>query len=203
MAFYIGDVPAQPFVIEPPETINLADFTDSEARLIAPDGINTLVDSTLDAGLGSILVDFPTDDSLFTVAGVYRLRIILTALAGYRQALPDVRLVAQDAASQWQTLDTIRDDWPDAEFIADALLWRVLEVSKIECVAFAPKLEDDAPVPLNYFDAQGMQARNRWNARKVAPDGSTGQEDFIIRPFPLDWHVKATLRPKQGIPVLG
>ena len=200
MAFYIGDVPAQPFVIEPPESIALDLFTAAAATVVAPDGTVHSDGITATINEADITVDLPPL-TIFDEVGIYRLRVQLEGADG-TQRIPSARFVVQDDSSQWQTLDTIREDWPDAEFIADALLWRMLEVSKMECLSFAPKLAEGAPVPINYFDAQGMQARNRWNARKVAPDGNTGQEDFIIRPFPLDWHVKATLRPKQGIPVI-
>lgn len=201
MAFYIGDVPAQPFVIEPPESIDLDLFVNADATIIAPDGTVYSEDVTATLNEVDITVDLPPYP-IFTGAGIFRLRVQLDGADG-SQRLPDVRLVVQDADSGWHTVDSIREEWADAEVIADPLLWRVLEVSKGECIAFAPKLADGAAVPINYLDAQGMHARNRWNARKVAPDGSVGSDDFVLRPFPLDWHVKATLRPKRGVPVIG
>ena len=198
MAYYVGDTPAEQIVIEPPETTDLTAFTGVEATLYAPDGTTEILPATIDAAAGVILVDPP---AVYALPGVYRLRVALTGV-GVRQSFPDLRVIVQDPDDGWHTLDSIRAEWPDAEFIADPLLWKVLEVSKLECLAYAPALVVDAPIPLNYLDAQGVQARNRWNARKVAPDGTTGEGDFVIRPFPLDWHVKAILRPKQGLPVI-
>lgn len=115
----------------------------------------------------------------------------------------------------WHDLDSIRDEWPDAEFIEDDTLDELLEVAKLQVTTFAPALADTAtvidgyvvadpdPVPVNYRMAQRVQARNIWNAARVNPEGTTGEGDFVLRPFPLDWHVKQLLRPKRGIPVIG
>lgn len=205
MAFYIGDIPADVLVIEPPETITLEEFDTAAAGLIPPDGGTAVpVSADIDEVTGAVLVDFPDTDSLFTEAGIYRLRILLTSVPnGYRQQLPDLPLVVQDDGAGWHNLDSIRSEWPDAEAIPDWSLHAMLEVAREQCTAFAPALEEDAAVPTRYREAQRIQARNVWTAAKVAPDGSLGQEDFIVRPFPLDWHVKAILRPKRGIPVIG
>lgn len=199
MAFYLDDIPADAFVIELPQDISVDLFTDAEARLIDPDGEETILDAEIDED-GSVIAG-PPDESPFIVEGVYKLRAALTS-ATARQGLPDMLLVAQDPDSQWHTLDSIRAEWPDAEAIPDASLWALLTVSKVQVVAYAPVLAEDVPVPSHYRDAQRIQARNVWTASKVAPDGGIGADDFVIRPFPLDWHVKQILRPKHGIPVV-
>ena len=201
MPFYLDDIPAEPFVIEPPETIDLAAFTAAEARLIDPAGVTVDLTASIDEETNSIVAQQPAV-SPYTVEGVHRLRVAVTSATG-RQQLPDIRLVVQDADSQWHTLDSVRAEWPDAEHIADATLWALLDLARTQVVAFAPALVDEAPVPDRYREGQRVQARNVWNATRVAPDGSTGQDDFIIRPFPMDWHVKSILRPKRGIPVIG
>lgn len=203
MAYYIGDIPSEAIVLDPPETITLGDFDTATAELINPAGTATTVPASIDTGLAVIIVDLPNDVSLFLDEGVYRLRIRLASPDGYVQRIPDVPLVAQDPDSQWHTLDTIRDAWADAEIIPDALLWQALEVVKGEVLTFAPALADGTPIPENYRAAQRDHLRNKANAAKVTPDGGLGQDDFIVRPFPLDWHVKATLRPKRGIGAIG
>jgi hypothetical protein len=196
-------------VIEPPETINLESFTESEARLFAPDGTaSETLSSTPDPGLDAAIVDFPNDVSLFTVEGVHRLRIILTGLTGYRQTIPDVPIVVQDLDSQWHTLDTAREEWADAGHLGDRTLWELLEVAKNDVTAFAPSLAladgTSKPVPVHYRKAQIMQARNILNSLGVDPaSGDDGDGSFAIRPFPLDWQVKQTLRPKRVPPVVG
>ena len=56
-------------------------------------------------------------------------------------------------------------------------------------------------IPTRYALAQLMQAKNMWNAGRVDASGGIGDGgDFVIRPVPLDWHVKQLLRPKRGAP---
>ena len=50
MGYYIGDIPAEAIILDPPETVDLADFTDSTAVVVGPNTIDTAVPSTIDAG---------------------------------------------------------------------------------------------------------------------------------------------------------
>lgn len=199
MGYYIGDIPSEALVLDPPETITLADFTTATASIVSPTGTSTDVPASIDTGLGVVIIDLPDDVSLFTTEGLHRLRVTLTGFTtGYRERLPDVRIIVQDPVSAWHTLDTIRGEWPDAEFIDDGPLWELLTLARGDVLAFAPALAADAPVPERYRTAQRVQARNIWNASKVSPDGGIGTDDFVIRPFPLDWHVKQIIRPKRA-----
>ena len=204
MPFYIDDIPAEPFVIEPPETIDLTLFTAATAEIVAPDAVTMALVASIDEITMTITVDQPAV-SAFLVEGVHRLRIVVES-ADARRALPDVRLVVQDADSEWHTLDSIREEWADAEVIPDPSLWELLELARGQVLEFAPAVVDAdgnaLPVPSRYRDGQRIHARNIWNASKVSPDGGLGGDDFVIRPFPLDWHVKQILRPKHGIPVV-
>ncbi|UOE43742.1 hypothetical protein [Agromyces larvae] len=200
MAFYIGDAPAQPFVIEPPDTIDLDEFDTVTAVLVDPAGGTETMESLFDEEAGAILVDI---DAPLNLEGIYRLRLVLDGDGGVRM-LPEIRLVVQDPDSKWHTLDTARAEWADAEHLADPVLYELLEVAKGEVLEFAPALAEDAPVPIRYRKGQLMQARNILNAAGVDPStGDDGAGSFVIRPFPLDWQVKQTLRPKHGIPVFG
>lgn len=53
-------------------------------------------------------------------------------------------------------------------------------------------------IPDRYRLAQLMQVKNLWNAQQTSPSGEYGGETFAIQPRPLDWHVKALLRPARG-----
>lgn len=101
----------------------------------------------------------------------------------------------------WYTALTVVDDWPDAISIDEAKLDMFCEAAKIQVMTFAKGLAAGVPIPATYRLAHLMQIRNLWNATKVGPDGDMGGDDFVIRPFPLDWQVKALLRPRQGVPV--
>jgi hypothetical protein len=101
----------------------------------------------------------------------------------------------------WHTPESARDVWTDALEIDDAELEDLLETSRIQCVAYAPAR--DGVVPVNYRQAQIMQARNLWQSIKKDPSGSIGPDGMTIPVFPLDWVVKAILRPKRGRPSFG
>lgn len=197
MPYYVNDIPAEALVLDPPETIVIDDYAGAIAAMIDPAGVSTSVPASILDGM--VVVDLPNDSTLFATAGVHRLRVTLNDPAGYVQRIPDVPLVVQDEADEWHTLDTIRAEWPDAEHIPDVSLWEILEVAKGQVVEFAPAIAAGAPIPIEWKTAQRVQSRNIWNAARVAPDGTTGQDDFVIRPFPLDWHVRQILRPKRAI----
>lgn len=200
MPFYLNDIPAEPFVIEPPQDVPIVDFTAAAATLRKPDGIvETGLTATIDDD--AVTVTFPTDASVLDVEGVHRIRVTLTG-TGTTRMLPALPIVVQNPDSEWHTVDSIRDEWPDAEHIGDATLHDLLTVARGDVLEFAPALADADPVPDRYRVAQRVHTRNIWNAARVAPDGSTGEGDFILRPHPLDWHVKALLRPRRGIPTV-
>jgi hypothetical protein len=194
--FYLDDVPGSDYVVQPPDNVSLDEFTDATAELIRPD--RTLVDLVAAIDDDQVKVEWSATTP-FDQAGIYRLRVTLEGDGGALQRIPDTRFVVQDPDDDWHTLDSIRDEWPDAEAIPDVSLWGLLASAKVQVIAFAPRLDDDDPVPANYLEAQRIQARNVWNAASVAPDGSVGSDDFIVRPFPLDWHVRQILRPKRAV----
>lgn len=203
MGYYVGDVPAQPLVIEPArneEPIDLAPFSEADAQLYGPDGdlvvtagfLSTIVDEV-------IVIEWP-ESSPFDQPGIYELRVVLSNPdTEVRERLAPVRLVA-DTDDGWHTLDTARDDWRDAPGF-DAWLYELLWTARNDVIAYAPALAADQRPPLNYRRAQLMQARNLWNAGKVDPSsGGIGSDTFVLRPFPLDWTIKQVLRPKRAIP---
>lgn len=173
MAFYIDDVPAEPFLIERlPETIDPAAFTAAAAVIIDPAGASTTATATIDEG--SVLVAWPAV-SVFTVEGIYRIRVTLTS-ATASQRVPDVRVVAQDPDSEWHTLDSIREDWPDGDGISDAMLWALLEIVRQQIAEFGTTLTGQAALDATTY-AQRLHVRNTWNAAKVSPSGGFGDGD--------------------------
>ncbi|MHC9045817.1 hypothetical protein ACYX8G_14620 [Microbacterium saperdae] len=108
----------------------------------------------------------------------------------------------------WHTPETIRDEWEDAEQIGDDLLAQLVTAARDAVMTYAPALPLPADgaeqsIPDRYRVAQLMQVRNLWSAVDVKPSGEIGGETFTYQPRPLDWHVKALLRPQRGRPRVG
>lgn len=111
----------------------------------------------------------------------------------------------------WHTPETVRAEWEDAEQIGDDLLAQLVAAARDAVVAYAPALrpalttpeQPEVQIPDRYRLAHLMQVRNLWNAQQTGPQGDLGGETFAIQPRPLDWHVKALLRPATGRPRVG
>jgi hypothetical protein len=211
MAFYVGDRPAEDLVLEPSRgeenPVDLSLFDSADVRLIDQSGrevstVGFLTTVTEDA----LTVEWPGED-LFTTPGLYSLEVTLHNAAGARERMPPTFLVVQ-GDDGWHTVDTARADWRDAPE-ADRQVWIALELAKREVLDFAPELEPtDLELvprpPIDYVQAQIMQARNLWNVAKTDPaNGGMGEDSFIIRPFPLDWMIQQVLRPKTRRLVVG
>lgn len=93
--------------------------------------------------------------------------------------------------------------WPECEVDDDDALARLLASARTSCEAFAPQLEDGVDVPENYRLAQASQARAVWRAGGGTNDGTDlGGGEYAVTVYPLDWNVKALLRPKRGRPAI-
>lgn len=126
--------------------------------------------------------------------------------------------------ASWLTPATARDLrelWPDVEQLEDSTLELLLDAARDQVIAYAPALPSDVvereegtgygygpfggelppTIPGRYAFGQFQQAKNIWNASRVDASGGIGDgSDFVMRPTPLDWHVKQILRPKRGRP---
>jgi len=206
VTYYVGDSPSEDLVVEPArndEPMDLAAFDSCTVTL--RDEAGTEVESagflaTIEGD--TVIVEWPGGE-LFADAGLYTLTLVLESDAGARERVAPVYIVIQ-GDDGWLTLDAAREDWPDARKISDRLLHILLSLSKSEVLSYGDPVPDGERPPLNYVKAQGDQARNKLNASKVDPaSGGFGDESFIIKPFPLDWAIKQTIRPKTALPVFG
>lgn len=97
--------------------------------------------------------------------------------------------------------------WADAEQIDDTSLAELCSVAQMQVIAYAPALPADQPantIPDNWRLGHRMQIQNLFAAAVVDNGGSIGDgEAFVVKPHPLDWHVKSVLRPKRGVPIVG
>lgn len=205
MAYYVGDIPSEDIVIEPArngEPIDLTSFDSADVTLydetgelvITPGFIATIADDT-------VSIEWP-GTSPFENPGMYSMRVILESTGGPRERLAPLYFVVQ-ADDGWMTIDALTEDWSDARALPDRTLHILLETAKAEVLAWGRSLDLGALPPINYVKAQGDQARNKLNASKVDPQsGGFGDESFIVKPFPLDWAIQQTIRPKKAKPVI-
>lgn len=106
----------------------------------------------------------------------------------------------------WLTLDEAHDWWREAPD-DDELLQMYLNGAAGQVLAYGPARIRDSiaaggDVPDNYRLAQLAQVKNVWNAVKMDPTGSIGDEGFAFRPFPMDSSVKNLIRPARAVPVV-
>lgn len=198
--FYRGDSPATPLVI---------DLVSDEALTEYATALVTLSDHT-----GSVLASIPdvpvADESLsfmlpvqpFVTAGVHLIVVQLQGPGGGTLTLAPVTFVVHELTG-WHTPDSVRDSdqWADALHLSDEALADLLETARIQCEAYAPAVA--GVVPVNYRQAQLLQARNLWQAVKQDTGGQVDGGGFSIPVYPLDWVVKGILRPKRGVPSFG
>lgn len=199
--YWMGDRPVSALVLTPTrqgEAIALSDFSSVAATHVQPDGMSVFTDTSATIDDGVIRVEF-TGTDWFDQPGLHQLRLALLAEGGGRERLDAIQIVVHDDDG-WHTLPSIRSEWRDAPD-KDELLYQLLESSKRQVLAYAPDLADGAMPPLHYRQAQRDLARDMWNAGRVDPSGSAGDESFTLTPFPLSWHVKQLLRPRTADPV--
>ncbi len=104
----------------------------------------------------------------------------------------------------WASLEDARAQWEDAVTMDDAELLSYLQSAYEQCVEFAPALAADVvDIPRRYVQAQVMQARAIWRSLSAGDDNGIGPDGLTVTVFPMDWTVKALLRPKRGRPVVG
>lgn len=198
--YWLGDVPSNVTVYFDANGEDVDAYSGVDVRVTNPLGVETALVGTFDPEVSEITIAFP-EESLLTVQGIYSLRLALTSEDLWR-TLPVVLFVVQ-VEDGWHTLESARREWLDAPALDDQLYGQLV-AAKEQCLAFAPALAVDAPVPMRYRQAQLMQTRNLWNSPKSDPNlGGFGGEDMPRTIFPMEWSVKNLLRPKRGVPLVG
>ncbi|GMM94755.1 hypothetical protein [Microbacterium sp. MTN4-26] len=109
--------------------------------------------------------------------------------------------------------DRLLAAWEDAPTDNAEVCEMLLDVARVQVIAFAPKpdeedpttpwtLEEDetwTPAPRLVF-AQLQQARNLWMAAEANASGDIGAEGFSFVPRPLDKTIRQMIRPTTGAP---
>lgn len=198
-SLWAGNVPTSPthvdFFDEAGNPVHVHEFDGHTADLFGPDGdIVAVIPSTIHAQ--HLDLTWPST-SVFPVAGVYELAIQFTDAGGVILDAEPVRIVAQ-GADGWLTLDQARRRWADAP-LDDVILYELLSTARTQCETYAPALALGAVVPANYREAQYLQARALFMASISNQADSVGVDGYQVRSFPLDWNIRALLRPKRAM----
>ena len=100
----------------------------------------------------------------------------------------------------WVYLDDITADW--ATTVTEDDLTDALDAAHAQCLAFLngrePALGADGRVPARFRTAQTKQARALIRADATGSGDQIGGDGLTVTVFPMDWTVKALLRPKRG-----
>lgn len=197
-SMYVGDRPDTPSTIFfHDETGNVAPtnhFNTLASTLYSPAGASLgALTTTVHDGHG-IHVAWGTT-SLFTVPGIYTLRSKFTVTNDELVSAEPLQIVIQ-ALDGWLTLEQARNLWADAP-LDDVLLYQILETAKAQCIAYAPTFT--GTVPLQYVQAQGLQARAIYQSVIANQQDNVGVDGFQVRVFPLDFTIRAMLRPKRAV----
>jgi hypothetical protein len=199
---WVGDVPYQAtvieFVTETGAPATLEEFATYTIKL------RNAVGTVMHTQNGSVIDDFLVfnwhTSSYLTTPGIYLLDIVLKNTGGVHVTAEPFRFVVE-IADGWLKMDEARSLWADAP-VNDVYLFQLLDSAKTQCATYAPTLGLTDIVPNNYKQAQLMQVRAVYMSFISNQNDSVGVDGYQVRTFPLDWNIKALLRPKSGRPVM-
>lgn len=201
--YWVDDVPQatalMEFSDETGEPLDLSTFTAAVAVLTFPDfTLLTLpatitAEGTLQLSMGSAIT--------FTMPGVYSLVAKFSDVGGVLLSAEPYQFVTQ-AMDGWLTLEQTRQQWQDAP-VNDLSLYALLESARAQCTAYARNLHEGEALPITWRQAQLKQTRALYMSDIANQNDSVGVDGFQVRIFPLDWNIKALLRTKAGMPVVG
>lgn len=223
--FWTGDSPAAPIELDLYSEDDLSVYTSATITLHAPDW--AAVGSPIVVPFeGEPAIAFTLPAASLGQPGIHTLVPRLTSPTG-SVTLPASEFVVQEDTG-WHTLDSARQAWSSAPD-DDPQLYRLLETARVQCAAYAPKLTGQVSTstamtvapdpenagyyvlvepgststaprpPVNYKQAQLLQARGIWQSTMANVRDQSGPDQFPVTVFPMDWTVKALLRPKRGL----
>jgi hypothetical protein len=137
------------------------------------------------------------ETTILETSGVYTIVITFFDLLGVEVQCEPFKFVVQEI-NGWLSLEMARAQWADAP-LDDVFLAQILDAAKLQCIAYAPALAAGALVPVNYLHAQLMQARALYQSVIANQQDNVGVDGFQVRVFPLDFTIRALLRPKRAI----
>ncbi len=198
-SLWVGDVPLSPtradFVDEVGNPVSISDYAAWVATMYSP--TNVQLGQLTGTEHGQHLEFTWPEESILETSGVYTIVINFTDALGVSVQCEPFLFIVQER-NGWLTLEMARSQWSDAP-LDDVFLAQILDAAKLQCVAYAPVLAVDALVPVNYLHAQLMQARALYQSVVANQQDNIGVDGFQVRVFPLDFTIRALLRPKRAI----
>lgn len=198
-SLWVGDVPTSPtradFVDEVGNPVEIQGFDSWEAYMLSPTG--EVLGSLEGTDHGNHLEFTWLTTTILETPGIHTIVVTFFDPLGVEIQCEPWRFVVQ-TIDGWLTLEQARLQWADAP-LDDLLLYQILETAKAQCVAYAPALLLGAPIPVTYVQAQLLQARAIFSSVIANQQDNVGVEGFQVRVFPLDFTIRAMLRPKRAI----
>jgi hypothetical protein len=201
--YWLSDIPEATNMIdfsdETGEPIDLNAYSEAAAVLALPDFTTITLPATITAE-GTLALAMGTRIT-FTLPGVYSLVAKFSDANGMLLSAEPYQFVVQ-TMDGWLTLEQTRQQWQDAP-VSDLALYALLESARAQCTAYARNLHDGEAVPISWRQAQLKQTRALYMSDIANQNDSVGVDGYQVRIFPLDWNIKALLRTKAGLPVVG
>lgn len=198
-SLWVGDVPTSPtradFVDEVGNPVEIQGFDSWEAYMLSPTG--EVLGSLEGTDHGNHLEFTWLTTTILETPGIHTIVVTFFDPLGVEIQCEPWRFVVQ-TIDGWLTLEQARLQWADAP-LDDLLLYQILETAKAQCVAYAPALLLGAPIPVTYVQAQLLQSRAIFQSVIANQQDNVGVEGFQVRVFPLDFTIRAMLRPKRAI----
>lgn len=97
---------------------------------------------------------------------------------------------------------TLAELWPGSVDYSPETVTKFLAAARAQVEAFAPVLDDPETIPGRYALAQALQARAIARATTAGDGGQMGGDGLTLTIFPMDWSIKALIRPVKGRPVI-
>jgi hypothetical protein len=198
-SLWVGDVPQSPtradFTDEVGNVVQISGFDSWEAYMLSPEG--EVLGTLTGEDHGNHLEFTWLETTILETPGIYKIIITFFDPLGVEIQCEPFQFVVQEIDG-WLTLEQTRSQWSDAP-LDDVFLRQILDTAKAQCVAYAPILALGAQVPVTYVQAQLLQARAIFQSVIANQQDSVGVEGFQVRVFPLDFTIRAMLRPKRAI----
>lgn len=198
-SLWVGDVPTSPtradFVDEVGNPVEIQGFDSWSAYMLSPSG--EVLGELEGSDQGNHLEFTWYTTTILETPGIHTIVVTFFDPLGVEIQCEPWRFIVQEI-SGWLSLEQARAQWADAP-LDDVLLYQILETAKSQCVAYAPALLLGAPIPTTYVQAQLLQSRAIFQSVIANQQDNVGVEGFQVRVFPLDFTIRAMLRPKRAI----